>query len=596
MCSEHSILLIGCKKLRSLLLNAEDGNQSDERIPVKNSFSTNCSEDTKMKAIVRALLSDVDTDTDTDDNENEVNKDCETRLSNFSACVQSLSPSQTVFDELRISDTSNLKSHKDEEFDANSTFLGNDDDFSRLKSTSKNNNKEKDREEDNDDNSNNSSHSSNSNHYDKKRNKHKKNITLIDHIEKLKVIDEPLESFQDTFCNQIETLLEKLDFHMKKIHRRVKFFPKKLIESTSTLFETEYLKKNKIKLCQYWSEIAILIGRFDYLESHFHEKEEKISNNFKRHRYDVAKDVEDEIKENKKNSYDNKNGTGNHIDNDKKLKEKVKLKDDIDDVNLDIKKNKQLNMRYMCNSDKLELGNIVTNKCTCGYDYNHDNRAIIYNTRGYPFGYNNHFISGNNYYGYPPPSPATHQGESNRLNTCNDHDRGISQKQKLNLSLNQTKKNHQQFDTYNSNLRTLNNNNNINDNDNDSNHSNSHHNNNLKNNSNSNNNFDSRDEIDENLDQNSDCHKSSGDDISHFISIYFISIYFILILLQFILFQFTLFQFILFQFILFQFTLFQFILFQFTLFQFTLFQFILFYDFYTCATSTEKNELENVFI
>jgi hypothetical protein len=48
--------------------------------------------------------------------------------------------------------------------------------------------------------------------------------------------------------------------------------------------------------------------------------------------------------------------------------------------------------------------------------YNIDNSAVFYNTQGYPFGYNNHFISGNNYYGYPPSYTLQSDQQSARFN------------------------------------------------------------------------------------------------------------------------------------------------------------------------------------
>ena len=514
-----------------MLLNAEDGNQLDERIPMKNTFPTNCSEETKMKAIVRALLSDVDTDTDTDDNENEnenasanekiVSKECESRLGNISAGLRSLSPSPAVFDDrtISISDTSNLESHKDRKVKADSNFPGNGDELiafnSRSKYISKNdddNNNDKDREEDNDNNSNNSSHSSNSNKMNKKRNKYKGNDMVKNNVLKLKDIDGPAELIQNSLCSQIEILVGKLNFHMKKIQRHIKYFPKDLLESTSTILNTEYSGKNNIDLWKYWSEIAILIGRFDYLESHFEGKEDKILNSFKDfsiHR-NVATVAKDEMKETNSKHHDKRDGGGNYNDNDRKMKEKEK------DDNVDMKKRKQLSTRYTCISDKTESDSIITNKCNCGYDYNHDNRAIIYNTRGYPFGYNNHFISGNNYYGYPPPN--TQQRDNTNFNMYSDQNQNQNQNQ--NLNLNQTNKNQQQSDKYNSNIQILKN----------SNYSKSKHNYNSQNNSqnNSNNNFDAQDEIDENLDQNSDALNSSGNDVPSLILFYSVLFYFTL--------------------------------------------------------------------
>ena len=86
----------------------------------------------------------------------------------------------------------------------------------------------------------------------------------------------------------------------------------------------------------------------------------------------------------------------------------------------------------------MNVDNNINNNCNCaGYGYNHDNRAIIYNTRGYPFGYNNHFISGNNYYGYPPYN--IQQGENSNFN--NDDNSNPNQNQIKNFQSQQNNNN-----------------------------------------------------------------------------------------------------------------------------------------------------------
>ena len=500
-------IITGCKKLRSLLLSVDDDNEFNEKIPLKKSFSTNCLEDSKMKAIVRALLSDVDTDVDTDldidvdMDSNEKKKDSREKKS-YSATLQrspfllnstdtsnlpesklngntdkkktlldnSMIPSSCFYensnnhneDDIINNDISNNKKDDNNDSSDNNNVNSNDnkDDYSNSSiynditisksnidnSNSKKGNKSKDIDTiDNNDNydNNDNSNNDNSNNNNNNNNNNSSNI-------KINILDKSKNTLRECICNQIDILLEKLNSHIKKIQFHKKHVSEDFINSTRTLSKTNYLEKNENELCKYWTEISVLTGRFDSLELHYEDYEDVILHNLNESntQTNIIRVVSDESMVIDHSNSNHKNN-GNYRNNDRKNKKKDK--DDEDNQNnLDSSKQKLINMRSSSSANSnnnnsssssnnvMNVDNNINNNCNCaGYGYNHDNRAIIYNTRGYPFGYNNHFISGNNYYGYPPYN--IQQGENSNFN--NDDNSNPNQNQIKNFQSQQNNNN-----------------------------------------------------------------------------------------------------------------------------------------------------------
>ena len=501
-------IITGCKKLRSLLLSVDDDNEFNEKIPLKKSFSTNCLEDSKMKAIVRALLSDVDTDVDTDldidvdMDSNEKKKDSREKKS-YSATLQrspfllnstdtsnlpesklngntdkkktlldnSMIPSSCFYensnnhneDDIINNDISNNKKDDNNDSSDNNNVNSNDnkDDYSNSSiynditisksninnSNSKKGNKSKDIDTidnndnyDDNDNSNNDNSNNNNNN-----NNNNSNI-------KINILDKSKNTLRECICNQIDILLEKLNSHIKKIQFHKKHVSEDFINSTRTLSKTNYLEKNENELCKYWTEISVLTGRFDSLELHYEDYEDVIVHNLNESntQTNIIRVVSDESMVIDHSNSNHKNN-GNYRNNDRKNKKKDK--DDEDNQNnLDTSKQKLINMRSSSSTNSnnnnsssssnnvMNVDNNINNNCNCaGYGYNHDNRAIIYNTRGYPFGYNNHFISGNNYYGYPPYN--IQQGENSNFNNDDNSNQNPNQNQIKNFQSQQNNNN-----------------------------------------------------------------------------------------------------------------------------------------------------------
>ena len=500
-------IITGCKKLRSLLLSVDDDNEFNEKIPLKKSFSTNCLEDSKMKAIVRALLSDVDTDVDTDldidvdMDSNEKKKDSREKKS-YSATLQrspfllnstdtsnlpesklngntdkkktlldnSMIPSSCFYensnnhneDDIINNDISNNKKDDNNDNSDNNNVNSNDnkDDYSNSSiynditisksnidnSNSKKGNKSKDIDTiDNNDNYDNNDNSNNDNSNNNNNNNNNNNSNI-----KINILDKSKNTLRECICNQIDILLEKLNSHIKKIQFHKKHVSEDFINSTRTLSKTNYLEKNENELCKYWTEISVLTGRFDSLELHYEDYEDVILHNLNESntQTNIIRVVSDESMVIDHSNSNHKNN-GNYRNNDRKNKKKDK--DDEDNQNnLDSSKQKLINMRSSSSANSnnnnsssssnnvMNVDNNINNNCNCaGYGYNHDNRAIIYNTRGYPFGYNNHFISGNNYYGYPPYN--IQQGENSNFN--NDDNSNPNQNQIKNFQSQQNNNN-----------------------------------------------------------------------------------------------------------------------------------------------------------
>lgn len=263
-------------------------------------------------------------------------------------------------------------------------------------------------------------------------------------LTKMKNIDTSKSIFQQCLCDEIELLLEKLNSHQKKIQSQVNHFSKcgNQLSQTDLLLpsRTNHLGSEK-ELCAYWTELAVLNGRLDSLSVCFKNKEEILlyltdlsidNNKGLEGKVDIDNRSERDKKNKKKckesietegdidNKSDSKSDSGqkgitlnrtnktNTIENKENVTSSNKHPSEKPSLNsLSFEspskstKQRQLNMRSSSNiRTNHNYGSV--NGYNSGYGYSGDNRTVMQNTRGYPFGYNNHFISGNNYYGYPP--------------------------------------------------------------------------------------------------------------------------------------------------------------------------------------------------
>ena len=254
------------------------------------------------------------------------------------------------------------------------------------------------------------------------------------------------QTFQECFRNQIILLIQKLDSHMKKIQIHFKYFSGNFLYDSVTSSKSHDLINEK-ELCGYWTEISILNGRLDCLELHFKGKENILSSlkeisgrNDKVNYTDYNADMKNRNDDNDNRQDSNTNSNSNSSSS--KQQNKVASTNENDGHSSSVKtqnsnnntshtdsdtadhahrnsKQKQLNMRSSSNiRTNYSNGNGNNNgnpssQYNYGYNYNGDNRDVFYNTQGYPFGYNNHFISGNNYYGYPPHTQTTQQNDGN---------------------------------------------------------------------------------------------------------------------------------------------------------------------------------------
>jgi hypothetical protein len=269
---------------------------------------------------------------------------------------------------------------------------------------------------------------------------------------KVKKVEEGKPSIQECLHQQIEILVENLNTHRKKVQSQLDSFLKSSTSSNPTVLHEDYFNSEE-DLVQYWTEIAVLNGRLDSLLLHYNSNgdtsrktdtelvenkilrgiSEKTLNNLRNEKRSKAKDcVNNSAKNNgcdssersTESSNENKYGKPNSLNqNDKdhsgqgrgQRGDPSQSKSPSMDSQNRISKQRQLNMRSSSNiRTNANYGSISTH--TYEHVYNGDNSAVFYNTQGYPFGYNNHFISGNNYYGYPPSYTLQSDQQSARFN------------------------------------------------------------------------------------------------------------------------------------------------------------------------------------
>lgn len=270
----------------------------------------------------------------------------------------------------------------------------------------------------------------------------------------VKKIEKGKQSIHECLHQQIEVLVENLNTHRKKVQFQLDSFLKSSTSSNPTMFHQDYFNSEE-DLVQYWTEIAVLNGRLDSLLLHYNGKgdtttkkaetdsvenkilrgiSEKTLNNLRNEKRNKGKECVnstaknngcDSSDKNAESSNENKYSKSNCVNEKEKEQHSGQGRGQRNDnlsqsksPSMDsqnrISKQRQLNMR--------SSSNIRTNAHyggnSYGYEdvYHGDNSAVFYNTQGYPFGYNNHFISGNNYYGYPPSYTQQSDHKSARFN------------------------------------------------------------------------------------------------------------------------------------------------------------------------------------
>jgi hypothetical protein len=268
---------------------------------------------------------------------------------------------------------------------------------------------------------------------------------------KVKKAEEGKPSIQECLRQQIEVLVENLNTHRKKVQSQLDSFLKSSTSSNPTVLHQEYFN-NEEDLVQYWTEIAVLNGRLDSLLLHYNRKgdnkktdnesvenkilrgiSEKTLNNLRNEKRNKGKDCVsstaknngcDLSERNTESSNENKYSKPSALNlNDKdhsgqgrgQRNDLSQSKSPTMDSQNRISKQRQLNMRSSSNI-RTNANYGSNNPHNYEHVYNIDNSAVFYNTQGYPFGYNNHFISGNNYYGYPPSYTLQSDQQSARFN------------------------------------------------------------------------------------------------------------------------------------------------------------------------------------
>ena len=268
----------------------------------------------------------------------------------------------------------------------------------------------------------------------------------------VKKIEKGKPSIQECLHQQIEVLVENLNSHRKKVQLQLDSFLKSSTSSNPTVLHQDYFNSEE-DLVQYWTEIAVLNGRLDSLLMHYNGKgdiskktdtesvenkilrgiSEKTLNNLRNEKRNKGKDcVNSTVKNsgcdlserNVESSNENKYSKSNCL-NEKEKEHSGQGRGQRSDLSQSkspsmdsqnrISKQRQLNMR---SSSNIRTNANYGGSNSHGYEdvYNGDNSAVFYNTQGYPFGYNNHFISGNNYYGYPPSYTQQSDQKSARFN------------------------------------------------------------------------------------------------------------------------------------------------------------------------------------
>lgn len=261
---------------------------------------------------------------------------------------------------------------------------------------------------------------------------------IHNNIYQMKKLSNTKPSLQECLHQQIEALVENLNTHRKKVQCQLDLFLKNSSATSPTVVHQDYFNSEE-DLVHYWTEIAVLNGRLDSLLMHYNGKgdiskkidaetienrflrgiSEKTLNNLRNEKRNKGKDCVystvksstcdiserngescSEIKHSKTSSPNEKDKDSSCQAKGQRIEMPSSKPSTGDSLNR-VSKQRQLNMR---SSSNMRTNANYSGNSSHDHEgvYNGNNSAVFYNTQGYPFGYNNHFISGNNFYGYPP--------------------------------------------------------------------------------------------------------------------------------------------------------------------------------------------------